>query len=140
MSTTKKKKTDRKKGKISWCHRTLVSAPIHYALCTSEDAFNKEVKRLSYQYPIDWLGDGVKACTHFFEADEGGTLAIVCIPVDIPYGMPEVAGLLAHEGMHVWQEVLKVTGEDKPSSEFEAYSVQHIVHNLMAAYLNHKQG
>ncbi|MBT1154358.1 hypothetical protein J1C56_02005 [Aminobacter anthyllidis] len=38
----------------------------------------------------------------------------------------EVIGLLVHEGTHVWQQIKRDIGEDNPSPEFEAYSMQAI--------------
>lgn len=45
-----------------------------------------------------------------------------------------VVELLAHEAMHVWRDLRKTVGEDKPSSEFEAYAIQHIISDLLDAY------
>lgn len=48
----------------------------------------------------------------------------------------DVAALLVHEAMHVWQAFCEHVGEKSPSDEFEAYSIQSIFHELMTAYAN----
>lgn len=46
----------------------------------------------------------------------------------------EVYGLLVHEATHVMQYMMDNIGESFPSSEFEAYTVQHIALGLMLGY------
>ena len=46
----------------------------------------------------------------------------------------QVVGLLAHEATHVWQHVRDWMGEKSPSVEFEAYTVQAILQELLWAY------
>jgi len=46
----------------------------------------------------------------------------------------ERVGLIVHEAMHIWRAMRESIGEHSPSAEFEAYSIQSIAQNLIAAY------
>lgn len=46
----------------------------------------------------------------------------------------QIHGLLLHEAVHIWQRLRTVMGEDEPSKEFEAYSVQRIAQDLFYAF------
>jgi hypothetical protein len=42
--------------------------------------------------------------------------------------------LLVHEAVHVWQEMCQHVGDSNPSRETEAYAIQRISSELIAAY------
>ena len=46
----------------------------------------------------------------------------------------EVAGLLIHEAVHVWQGYARDLGEDNPGDEQEAYAIQSIAQELLAEF------
>lgn len=46
----------------------------------------------------------------------------------------EIYGLLLHEAVHIWQRIKLRMGEEHPSKEFEAYSIQHIAQDLFYMY------
>lgn len=123
-----------------WLDRDLCHSPLYIGLCTTEKSYLSELKRLGIKKndrpSFCDLGDAV---VHFVEnkkgtVSEGTVSAIVCIP----YGRPihEVVGLLAHEAVHIWQEIKIKLGEHSPSPEFEAYSIQTITERLYGAYYN----
>ena len=138
MATILKKKIPKKPIKklvsLEWMDRGLSIAPIQYALCTSQKAFDKELKRLN-EAPTPYLLDGALGVTHFFNMGEPRTQAIiVCVPLDSTTTAREMYTVLIHEAVHVWQEIQTVIGEDKPGKEQEAYGIETIAYRLMAAY------
>lgn len=123
--------------KPAWCDRALFKSPIFYTVCTSEAAFRKEMKRLEIpQSDIpQFISEGAHATAHHFKESDGvGASTIVCIRPAPEKDQIVVAGLLVHEAVHIWQRIRESIGEDSPSSEFEAYSVQWISQQLMWEY------
>lgn len=128
-------------SRVRWLERGLVSSPVYLALCRSEQALQRELRRLRIPAK-DWpqfLGGTASASTMIFSNSDDETACIVCIG-DVSEDTPtRVAALLVHEAVHVWQEVKRVMGETDPSSEFEAYSVQSISQKLFDAFVESEQ-
>jgi hypothetical protein len=123
--------------RINWCERRLMTSPYHFGLCLSEADFQHELRRLKVparEWP-DFLGSSVANATcHFLERTDGKRLAIICLG-DTEGRLPvEVNGLLVHEAVHIWQRICEDIGERRPSTEFEAYSIQFLSQELMHAY------
>lgn len=107
----------------------------HYALCTSEEAFRKELRRLKVPAK-DWpefMGNG-HACTHTFDSSKDGTTHIVCIQRTKKRTRIQICALLCHEAVHIWQNFSRDIGEKNPGDETEAYAIQHISQSLMESY------
>ena len=63
----------------------------------------------------------------------------MCITPPAPHlSGVQIAAMLVHEAVHVWQTIRRSIGETSPSSEFEAYSIQHIAQELMSRYVELK--
>ena len=116
-----------------WLNRSLYTTPVNYCLLTTEAQYLREMKKLGVTNPDPWLG-GAVACTHHLSNRHGDLCALVCYPVKLKIPPHHVAGVLAHEAMHIWRVMREHIGETSPSSEFEAYAIQHIVGNLHWAY------
>lgn len=99
--------------------------PIYFGFTTSEKAFHKELKRLGCGHAIKPFGGG--ATTHLFEGSDGGLTVIVTLHEWRGHNLSQVAGLVAHEAVHVAQALWEHIGEKNPSPECEAYFVQHVV-------------
>lgn len=118
------------RNRVVWCNRGLL--PVYFGFCPNERAWRRELKRLGCagEYPQS------DARVSFFVKKNGSPhCAIVTVneTIDKHDGL-SVAALIAHEATHVWQRCCEVMGEENPSIEFEAYSIQHILGSLLIAY------
>jgi hypothetical protein len=73
------------------------------------------------------------ATVHHAHSDHG-QIAIVCLGDVRDQNPIEIAGLIVHESVHVWQEWCDYYGETNPGREQEAYAIQSISQELMAEY------
>lgn len=118
-----------KRTGVVWCNRFWL--PIYYGFCPDAERWKIEMKRLGAHEPYP-SSDG--RCT-FFEDKEKSVCAIITISETNDGKDPiGIVGLLAHEAVHVWQRAADEMGENNPSHEFEAYTVQHISQELIRAY------
>ena len=94
------------------------------------------------QDQLDILFDSVKAPFDFISANTDARVtfndshAIIQIGDCGNWDLIQIHGLLLHEAVHIWQEVKLRMGEESPSSEFEAYSVQAIAQDLFEMFEN----
>lgn len=124
--------------KERWLNRQFIVGP-HLAICFTEGEFRRILKKLDV--PRDswcrWINDGADATTHTLTNKEKSRIAVVCIDTSCSPDPVAVAGLLVHEAVHVWQRHMQAIGEDAPSLEFEAYSIQAISQALMWEYVDY---
>lgn len=122
---------------MGWCDRTLFTSPVYYGLCTNQRQFEKVLRQLKLKRE-DWpefkKSEWCDATTHFFDGKGCDNCAVVTIGSTKGKSRAQIAGLLTHEAVHIWQEIRSLIGEKEPSSEFEAYAVQRIAQNLIAEY------
>jgi predicted Zn-dependent protease len=64
----------------------------------------------------------------------GQAVCVVCVQGWENRDPIEIAGLLVHEAVHVWQEHAYSIGEDTPGSEQEAYAIQAVAQELLAEF------
>lgn len=110
---------------------------VWYGLFTSK----QQVRRFCRKHKLDFpgfVGEGAQATTWSLKHRNGDAVALVCMH-NLGAVTTEVAGLVVHEAAHVWQFIREEMGEEKPSGEFEAYSLQKIVVRLLMDY-NEKAG
>lgn len=120
---------------MKWLDRETVRAP-YLALCLNERDYLAAARHCKVPRPDQWLdADRQKACVHTWE--KGGLLTcIVCLHPDCLTADPiEVAASLVHESVHVFQRLCDSIGEDAPSREFEAYSIERIAERLMREFV-----
>jgi len=118
---------------VKWCDRKLIVGP-YMTLCLSEKEYRTAMRRIKAPEPLPpFVAPGKGATTHIMDTNNG---VVAVIGIDIPKKCDpiEIYGLLLHEAVHVWQAFVKDIGEDNPSDEFEAYSIQALAQQLFKAY------
>lgn len=101
--------------------------PIFVGFTTSRKAFKREMKRLSVSPCPEFLvNDRSNAATHFFTHEGQTTCIITMNKPEANRPVEQVAGMIAHEAVHVAQELWENVGEREPGKEAEAYLVQMI--------------
>ena len=115
-----------------WLGRSTVYAP-HLTLCLTEKDYIKACKYLKDDYPRPWVSKDARATTHVY-LKEGRVTCIVTLDESKCEEQIDIICVLVHEAVHVWQELCESIGEDKPSAEFEAYSIQQISYRLINDY------
>lgn len=99
--------------------------PVYVGFTMSREAFAKEMKRLSCP-DVDFVNPGATATMHTFVKD-GTATCIIAFDKQKGRSPEQEAGLIAHEAIHVAQELWERIGEHHPGREAEAYLVQQIV-------------
>jgi len=114
----------------------LVYNPIYLSFAFTEKDYLEELKRLKIKVVINWLGENGDACVHSFHNGKGKEYNIVCVnhKKTLKWPIQDVYALLVHEMVHAFQNYKEYVGEDKPSDEFEAYSIQNLCTNAFYAY------
>ena len=118
--------------KLKWLDRSLLLTP-YYTLCTSEKILQTELKRMKVSDKAIGLNNGSGATTSFLFNNRDDRVAIVCL-YDHSLDKEQIYSLLAHEAVHIFQEVLSIMNEDKPSCEFQAWGIQKISQELFYEY------
>lgn len=124
--------------RLNWLERDTVYAP-YTLLCLSEKEYRKAVKYCQVRDPAPWIDEGRQvACVHTWE--RGGSLVcVVCLDPPKSYDGISIAATLVHEAVHIFQRLCESIGEDNPSREFEAYSIERIFERLAREYARRKQ-
>lgn len=125
-----------------WCNRSLAYLHCHFGLCLTERDFQRELASLNVR-ERDWPSfvkhEYADATAHFLEY-RGRYCVIVCIANWQNRDPIQVAALLVHEAVHIWQDYCEHIGEQHPSKEFEAYAIQSIAQELMEAFKRQSAG
>lgn len=102
--------------------------PVFVGFTTSEDAYYRETRRLKVAEPTSFIKNTHSCATvHFFVSEGGTSTMIICAQ---PFrakrsSREQYAALLAHEAVHVIQDMREQLGD--LGCEAEAYLVQQIV-------------
>lgn len=120
--------------RLQWLDRRIAAPGPYLTLCLSEAQYKAACRHIKCDNPGAWIrNEWSHATTHYFEATKGLTV-IVCLRGWEGRHPVEVAGLLVHEAVHVWQQYADRIGENAPGAEQEAYAIQAISQELMQAF------
>lgn len=120
-----------KAPRVNWLDRRIAAPGPYLALCLSEVEFRAATAGLKAPEVPRWcIKDAV---THTFD-HEGKLCCVVCMQGWEGRDPIEVAGLLVHEAVHVWQQYADSIGERFEGAEQEAYAVQAVAQELMAEF------
>lgn len=128
---------------MDWLDTDFVRLP-YMILCRTPEAFDEVQDHLN----VDRMrrepflcSVSADATTHFF-VDDNKTTCVVCLPDTNRKGKEQtpiqIAAMLAHEAVHIWQEYERKLSRD--DLEFEAYTIQIITQRLLESYAFQKFG
>lgn len=93
------------------------------------------MRHLRVRDPGPWISnDRSDATVHHVLSPAGRRCCIVCLGSWRGRDPIEVAGLLIHEAVHIWQCHADDIGERTPGVEQEAYAIQAIAQELLAEF------
>ena len=128
-------KPKKPKSKFEWLDRRIAHPGPFLTLCLSEDEFNQALDHLRIRERCDWIKTPqADATTHHLISSKFERACVVCLREHKDRNPIEIAGLLVHEAVHVWQDYCERIGERSPGVEQEAYGIQSIAQELMAEY------
>ena len=121
-----------------WLERGLFVGG-YLALVTTQEEFVEALKDIECaDYTDLFVPNGWPACTHSFDNVKGSVACIVGLDLErcAEEDPIDVAALLVHEAVHVWQHAEKKAGKlGCFGDEGEAYAIQNISTRLMTAYV-----
>lgn len=121
--------------KAKWLDRELMTGP-YLILCLSKEAYLAALADLGQEPEAAWIATPqANGTAHTMPNTHDGKQAVViCIRNHEGRDGVEIAGLLIHEAVHVWQNWCAHIGEQNPGSEAEAYGIQRIAQCLMESF------
>ena len=125
--------------KTRWLDRRIACPGPYLCLCLSEAEYVQALAHLKLIPADDVWCQEAGGKTHYASSESGDDVCIVCIrpgPENTPI---EIAGVLVHEAVHVWQKHCDSIGERSPGSELEAYAIQTVSQELMAEFARRLQ-
>jgi len=123
----------------TWLDRSIVDLQMQYCLVLNNTEYVEAVREIEgpAAHVGYWLKDETAGATvNWAKSHDGMHHAIVAIKVTPDMTGPQIAARLCHEAVHIFQQQCHLMGEDKPSDEFAAWSIQHIAEALMQDYAN----
>ncbi len=121
--------------KPKWLDRRIACPGPYLILVLNQKEMDEALRHCNLPPGSPFLSTArAHATTHHFLNNKGEAAAIVALGDTAGRSGIEIAGLLVHEAVHVWQEYCDNIGERCPAREQEAYAIQTIAQELMAEY------
>ena len=121
--------------KPDWRDRRIAAPGPYLCLCVTAESFAAALDDIGATDRPAFMATGhAHATTHSFEHKDGGIACIVTLGDCSERSPIEVAGLLVHEAVHVFQMYCERIGEHRPGREQEAYGIQSIAQELMQSF------
>lgn len=109
--------------------------PLSVGVFFSEKDFRSECKRLGIkENEFTGGGEACVAVVHSYVNDKTGhEINMMCFRLEKmkEKTAAEIVGIVAHECVHVFQNMKNFLGEREPGKEFEAYAIQHLVEGVI---------
>ena len=120
--------------KPRWLDRRIAAPGPYLTLCLSEKEYDSVMKIFGIKHYGTWVSEKANATAHHLNNANGDLCSVVCLGSYKGRTALEIAGILVHESVHIWQEYCDFYGEDKPGREQEAYAIQFIAQELMTEF------
>lgn len=123
-----------KKPKINWLDRRVAKPGSYLALCLNADELAEAYRGICKEY-LAFPETGATAFSFRHErTNETCSVVALSVAAQTELNSIEIAGMLVHEAVHVWQYYAEKMGETNPGDEQEAYAIQAISQELLAEY------
>lgn len=126
-------------NRVQWLDRRISAHGPFLTLCLDEEQFKKACKQIKCAAPPFLPNAWSDAAAHYFDT-AFGLVVIVCLQGWQGRNPIEVAGILVHEAVHVWQKYAERIGESNPGREQEAYAIQAVSQELMDSFSRQVNG
>lgn len=123
-----------KKQSFKWLNRRVAQLGPYLTLCLSEEEQAHALRGMTKEYVQFPLSGAL--CTTLHHQKTGEMCAVVSVSKQSQErcNAIEMAGLLIHEAVHVWQAYAEDIGEVRPGREQEAYAIQGVSQELLDEY------
>ena len=112
--------------------------PVEVAYCATFGARRRALKQCGI--PFDPWKPADARCEWWERGQGKSDIILITLAKHAgKYKMAQVAGMIAHECMHVFRHIKEIIGEKEPSSEFEAYVMQTLVQHSMFAHAERRK-
>lgn len=125
-----------KRPKPDWRDRRIAAPGPYLCLCLDEAAYHAALEDCGVKDRPSFIPNGHShAALHYLEHKTGALACIVTLSAWSGRAPVEVAGLLIHEAVHVWQRYVDRIGERNPGDEQMAYGIQAIAQELLQSFV-----
>lgn len=116
-----------------WLSEAIPFVPAKFTLITNSKDFQKFQTKIGVkpENRMGFLVGDLLAATYFFhKADDPGV--VVAMGIRKGRSLNTYHAVLAHEAVHVWQDILEQVSETNPGDEISAYAIQYICQELFS--------